>query len=164
MAEDGELPRTDNNDLFVIYLPERFAVSCNCGAYHGSFYDKAGRPVWYAVQNYYTPEWIDETTSETSHEIVEAATDPDGSHGYRDTLGSHGEIGDLCESGTLQYEFGAHKVQAVWSQSRCACYQGPATLPPPPPPPPPSDPCMSRPPAQRLCCHKPSLPVCRNPG
>lgn len=149
MVDAGQFPRTDNNDLFVIYLPPN-AVFMGGGAYHSVYFDKSGKPFFYAVQNYYTTDWVSEQTVETSHEIAEAATDPDGSNGFRDTKGG-GEIGDICIGNN--YPYNGEQLQDIWSQEVCQCIQAtrPVIV----------DPCQSLKGTAKLCCEKPSLPVCR---
>ena len=148
MVDAGQFPRTDNNDLFVIYLPPN-AVFMGGGAYHSVYFDGSGKPFFYAVQNYYTPGWVTETTVETSHEIAEAATDPDGRNGYRDSKGG-GEIGDICTGS--DYAYGTEELQSIWSQYACQCIQAtrPVVV----------DPCAKLKGTAKICCQKPYLPVC----
>jgi hypothetical protein len=145
------LQRIDQEDLFIINVPPNVSVQSGGDAYHSSITDSEGNKVWYVEQQYWNKSNFDLRNIETSHEIYEAASDPDGHNGYRDTVASsHPEIGDICDH--IGVAWGGSMVQEVWSQLACTCVGAKR--------PPIVDPCMLQPPAQRLCCHKPWLPVC----
>jgi hypothetical protein len=100
-------------------------------------------------------------TALVTHELVEAATDPNGD-GYYAASGL--EIGDLCEPGyggsspsrlTFTWPGTGWLVEDVFSEVICACFQ--VTRPAP------VDPCLKLTGQARMCCKKPSLPMCRNP-
>ena len=148
MVDANTFPRTDNNDVFVFYLPPNVSFTAG-GAYHSYYFDASGKPFWYAVQNYHA-NWFGLMTIETSHEIAEAATDPDGASGYRDAIASHGEIADICAG--QDYPYSTEGLQDIWSQEGCGCISAPL--------PPPVDPCAKYRGTAKICCQKPSLPVC----
>jgi hypothetical protein len=150
---NGQLTNfNDGNDLYVIYLPpgvtSLYDDQNNYAGHHSDFWDPWGRHIWWAVIDWGS---TDTMTALSSHEIVEAASDPDGQGYWDDTSGQ--EIGDLCQSSSQWFFWDGHQVEMVWSQAACSCVQ--FTVPRN------TDPCASRPPDEQLCCRKPSLPVCR---
>ena len=80
---------------------------------HHQTYTYNGQNVWYAVVEYSTDTRT--ALNVITHEVYEAATDPDVSTGYWDPAnGGEKEIGDLCN---LQTEIiDGYPVQQVWSQ------------------------------------------------
>jgi hypothetical protein len=74
--------------------------------------------VVYAVVEYSSN--TTQTMSVITHEVYEAATDPDGSTGYWDPPdGGETEIGDPCNLQTIILD--GYPVQQVWSQAACGC-------------------------------------------
>ncbi len=149
-AGDGgfvpDFPPADPNTLYVIYFPAGVTInldgspSCQSfGAYHNTTIvpDMNGTPstVAYAV----IPRCDTKETTATlsaSHEIGEAATDPDigvGSLSYYMTSAplwtvSGGEIGDLCEgfgSNGVSYVESTFTVQRLWSNKSAAASHDP---------------------------------------
>jgi hypothetical protein len=104
--------------IYVVYLPpnvqSQYDVTNGFSGHHLSFQWK-GRNVWYGVIEYQAS--TDTANVIASHEISEAATDPDGGSGYRADSGES-EIGDLCSART---QIGGYPVQTMWSQQRCRC-------------------------------------------
>jgi hypothetical protein len=143
----------DGNDLYVIYLEPAvysdYDNTNNFAGHHMSFTDSIGRLIRYAVV-----EWGSsaQMTMLSSHEIAEAATDPDSNGYFQDSDGD--EIGDLCQAGP-GFLWDGHQVEEVWSQDACSCIQ----ITPPDP-----NPCDKLPPEEKLCCLKPWLPVCNPRG
>lgn len=65
-----------------------------------------------------------ETTKAASHELIEAATDPQGNSWYDRSLGSNGEAGDLCENGNPPNGFiagGSYQIASYWSNANNGC-------------------------------------------
>lgn len=115
----GTIPFPNDNTLYVVMLPTN-VISKNMAdhgwsAYHGdSSYGKTRYA--FAVVSYNAA--FNKTNSLISHELYEAATDPDAKNGYyEDNDGK--EIGDLC-GGSYEYIDGM-LVQKVWSQMTCMC-------------------------------------------
>jgi hypothetical protein len=146
----------DPNDLFVIYLPPNAASAYDADnsavGHHLSFVDRYGYTIRYAVIEFAT---VDYQTVVASHEISEAATDPDPltNPGYYANNGY--EIGDLCtvrgnELGN-SYWMQGHLIQEVWSENGCGCVQTQWTPPV----------CTTVP---HICCTHPTLPVCDRGG
>jgi hypothetical protein len=61
-------------------------------------------------------------TSTITHEMVEAATDPNPPWGFNDPTKLNGEIGDLCGNFAFPFLFGS--VQGYWSNSTNGCVTG----------------------------------------
>ncbi len=145
---DGTLPANDPNMLYFVYFPAGIDItmggsgSCEvfC-AYHGTGTDSAGNDLFYGVM----PDQggncaggcgdantqFDNTTSVSSHELVEATTDSAVGKAtdldvaplawYNDT---NGEIGDICnaQQGTTTDSAGnTWTVQLEWSNFDNAC-------------------------------------------
>jgi hypothetical protein len=112
------------NTLYVFYTAPGVLVTAqgqnsavNFSGYHDVFTDSAGATVYYAVLPYPTGAGqlttFQQTTVTLSHEIAEAATDPDTQTGWFDSR--FGEIADIANGqyGTLH----GYSVSGVWSQS-----------------------------------------------
>jgi hypothetical protein len=151
----------DDNDIYVIYLAPGLradkAVANGWDGYHDHFWSDQYGNIWYAVVEYRSGADFSEIAS---HEVAEMVTDPNVTNGYRDYSIFEGEIGDLCNHVDFSWsENGfAQNIQMVWSQSACQCITDHV------PPPPPTPPKCTLPPELAACCHKPSLPMCTNPG
>lgn len=117
LAKDPSFPTPDANTLLVIFYPESTTISLqgqqSCqtfGGYHNSF-NYLGRDVPYAVIPH-CPFFdglngINGITGATSHELVEAVSDPaplskpayalPEADGVAFALAGGGELGDMCE-------------------------------------------------------------------
>jgi hypothetical protein len=127
---DHTVPPPDANTLYFIYLPDGVKVSAfggsNCTEFCGYHDDFNSNPViYYAVMPYPgCPGCIgglnpfDALTSTSSHELVEAITDPVPGQGWYDNTDNE-EIGDLCAWKTKKV--GAYTVQLEWSNSARSC-------------------------------------------
>jgi hypothetical protein len=129
-------PARDGNTLYMLYLPSGVEViqqgvpNTNCdkfGAYHAPYGDLGDNLA--VVQQCGGSDPLDSMTVAASHEIIEAATDPDNQsyalsqiaphapwnepiwNAY--DLTGHAELADLCE-GTYYHE-GSYFYQRVWS-------------------------------------------------
>lgn len=145
----GKLPAPDQDTLFMIHFPPGVRIrmggggSCEAGGfcgYHSAF--RRGRQrVAYAV----IPDMgagsgcdtgcgaggrqLDLVTTVSSHELVEAATDPEVglSTGLAAPLAwydeRNGEIGDICNGkvGTIRSRGATYTVQKEWSNAARAC-------------------------------------------
>ncbi len=138
------VPKPDANTLYMVYFPPGLSIdmsgsgSCQvfC-AYHSSFADKSGREINYGVIPDQggacaggcggDPDQFNNETSVSSHEMIEAVTDPavglvtgntpQAPLGWYD--GTNGEIGDICNA--EQTKVGAYTVQREWSNTRGLC-------------------------------------------
>lgn len=111
----------DQSTIYVVMLPNGITSAydtSNGFIGHHQTYTYNGQNVWYAVVEYSTDTRT--TLNVITHEVYEAATDPDVSTGYWDPAnGGETEIGDLCN---LQTEIiDGYPVQQVWSQKGCKC-------------------------------------------
>jgi len=139
---DGGIPTSTESSIYLIYYPVSTTVSGAGGVschsffgYHNQFELSNGTPVTYGViatcldQND-KPDYA-EAAITTSHELIEAATDPDpqglyGNPGYRFNDLTMAwtyvipEAADLCEGSTGSYSdsySNSYLAQRIWSNS-----------------------------------------------
>ena len=137
LAEIGVngVPVNDRNTLYVIVLPpdresdtdctNGTAGDCVFAGHHGfapiPFNSPRLGPVWYAViENSTASNVMNEVIG---HEIVEAATDPDLTSGWRDSTWPYNEVGDICEQKLQRVSLSLTSpvLQEVWSKAQCGC-------------------------------------------
>jgi hypothetical protein len=158
-VSSGQLPPPGpgaiSNTLYVVYLPQTTTItldgvaSCSAtgfGGYHNIWQASGSQLVPYAVIDECAPlspqfpnvpadTVLQDATINASHEILEAASDPnpptgyalDGTNpdnwGWLDVTGG-GEAGDMCEDllglNQDQTSDGSFTVQRIWSSSRAA--------------------------------------------
>jgi hypothetical protein len=137
-------PSSDGATEYVVHMPPGYKVtagslqSCVAGgfcAYHLVSPGPAGYPRFeYAVVPDFQTDcakgcgalsWFENMTTAESHEIVETATDPDCSTGYRDRsqCPADNEIGDLCNADQTHINGNGplYAVQREWSNKSNAC-------------------------------------------
>jgi hypothetical protein len=111
----------DASSIYVVMLPNGIQSafdSANGFIGHHRFCDYNGTTIWYAVVEYSSD--TRRTLNVITHEVYEAATDPDLATGYWDpSTGGETEVGDLCNLQTLMID--NYPVQQVWSQAGCTC-------------------------------------------
>jgi MYXO-CTERM domain-containing protein len=142
-----KLPAPDDDTMYMLYFPSGVDPSDGSGsscilnggycAYHSSFATTGGQMVRYGVMPDMEagscnkgcgPPGFVSFTDVSSHELIEAVTDPDGSGWYDDGAPSNsasncGEIGDICAVGGMG-EVGMVNgffVQNEWSNKKKAC-------------------------------------------
>jgi hypothetical protein len=141
----GKLPPADDNTLFMTYFPAGISVSIetqkSCEtfcAYHEGFKAKSGASVFYGVMPVcggfgcgFGNAW-DTLTAVSSHECIEAVTDPFPTPGdkpaYPQAWNTSGgeEIADLCPSSAKVTGHGlTSTVSQEWDNSTSACNPGP---------------------------------------
>jgi hypothetical protein len=130
---DGTLEAPTPGSTYVIYYPDstqvtltqsgRDLVSCQVGgfgAYHLGLHLPDGRLVAYVV----VPRCkapLDSITVATSHEVVEAATNPDESNpAYMGQTFPDDEIADLCSTNSSRPAGFPFEVQAIFSNQASA--------------------------------------------
>lgn len=141
----ADFPTPDSNTLYVLYFPANVTVtldgSASCssfGAYHNTMTlpDKDANPIavpYAIIPRCDTKESV--TTVSASHEIIEAATDPDIGENHLSYYMLNqlwavagGEVGNLCEgfgsSGTTTVE-STFVVQRSWSNKSAAAGNDP---------------------------------------
>ena len=152
----GNLPAPTANTLYMAYFPSGYKVisgnleSCKqiCG-FHGTFRHGSSMAYYGAIANLGdagcnsgcggAPNVFDNTTSVSSHELIEAVTDPGAGLaksiapplGWYDS--ANGEIGDICngQQGTITDSTGkSFVVQSEWSDAAKACIVDKAEHPP----------------------------------
>jgi hypothetical protein len=142
----GVLPPSDGNSLYMIYFPAGVSISIegqkSCSsfcAYHEGFKSaRTGSPVYYGVMpvcGFGCGGGFDGLTAVSSHECIEAVTDPFPTPGdkpaypqaWNDAGGQ--EIADLCasDSGTVTGHGLTSTVSGEWDNSIGGCNQGPWT-------------------------------------
>jgi hypothetical protein len=147
LATPGKLPPPDDDTIYIMYFPDRIDPSDGQGsscvqpmgdycAYHASYTDGTGQNVRYAVMPDMDaagcsggcgPVGFISVTDVSSHELIEAVTDPDNGTGWADPNPSQslncGEIGDICATGgTMEVGVvGGFSVQKEWSNKLNAC-------------------------------------------
>jgi hypothetical protein len=146
LVQFGALPRQDGNRLFAVYFPPAVGTitagsqsSCNnfC-AYHSSFVYGGQRYPYAVIPNQAcSPSSVFSSQAclgveagndfelstflASSHELMEAITDPYG-NGWYDDNPSCNEIGDICQGVSSNYGTeNGEQVQQVWSNSRNRC-------------------------------------------
>jgi hypothetical protein len=146
--KSNTIPSPTDNTLYFVYLPSGissslpnpsggFDLSCEvfCG-YHGfcklNVGDNSSKKIYYSVMPFpdcpgchvEEPTDFDSLTVTSSHELVEAITDPEisattkGTGWFVDNLDGSGgpEIGDLCN--TTRGRIGGFLVQQEWSNKK----------------------------------------------
>ncbi len=139
-------PAADGNTIYTIFYPPEVTVtlqgSLSCqgfDGYHGDFALPDKTYVTYAVITRCPPQApglseIDSVAATTSHEFIEAATDPlaqdnpawstvDPDHMSWEYVGGGGEIGDMCAAYPDAFYKPAglpYLVQRVWSNKQAA--------------------------------------------
>ncbi|NNN04440.1 MAG: hypothetical protein HKL90_00930 [Elusimicrobia bacterium] len=147
----GKLAKPDANSLYMIFFPAGVSISLGSGstgggscsdfcAYHEGFKSpRDGSSIYYGVMptcgGVGCGAGFDGLSSTTSHELIEAVTDPfptDGSNpsypqAWNDNQGN--EVADLCVGGssTVTGSGLTSTVQWIWSNTLGACNQGPWT-------------------------------------
>lgn len=117
-------PATDAALLFLVIVPAGVKSQENFDGEHSS-YDWQGTSVHYGWLTH--DGQLDSLTTILSHELVESATDPEGTAivGVPGTCGTRSgwcEIGDICEDcAQCTGQVGGVKVQAYWSDQDQAC-------------------------------------------
>jgi hypothetical protein len=103
----------DSNAIYVVMLPNGITSdydTSNGFIGHHQTYSYRGQNIWYSVVEYSTD--TRQTLSVITHEVYEAATDPDVSTGYFDhAQGGETEVGDLCNGQTMLVD--GYTVQQV---------------------------------------------------
>ncbi len=115
----GQLPLPGiDNTLYTIVLPPA-VKTVNMAKHDWYAYHASGSygTMRYAFAVAQFSSDLSTVDGAISHELYEAATDPDGTTGYMDTDGS--EVGDLCQGASD--EMGGWQVQKVWSEQVCQC-------------------------------------------
>lgn len=142
----GRLPPNDGNSLYMVYFPSGVSISIegqrSCSsfcAYHEGFKSpRDGSPVYYGIMpvcGWGCGGGFDGLTEVSSHECIEAVTDPFPTPGdqpaypqaWNDAGGQ--EIADLCQSdsGTITGHGISSSVSGEWDNSIGGCNRGPWT-------------------------------------
>jgi len=138
----GLLPAPDNDTVYMIYFPPGYSLDDgsgghSCGTQQGDFcgYHKSfaidGQLVRYGVIpdptcaacNGHGGDFFANIGDNSSHELLEAVTDPDPPSGW---YGSSVEIGDgVCDHVTVNLPGTFYTVQELWSNARGQCFAPP---------------------------------------
>lgn len=136
----GRLPANDPNTLYMVHFPPGISINLNGSrscqvfcAYHNTFVNR-GANVYYGVmpdmggpcaRGCGSSSQLDNTTSVSSHELIESVTDP--AVGLATRVGpplawydpNNGEIGDICNG--MQTRVSSFAVQLEWSNRANRC-------------------------------------------
>ncbi len=143
LVDAKQAPAPDGGTVYVLYLPDGIVAidpsgpNTDCDlfeGYHSSFGDKGDN--YAIVQRCYHdgPMGLDDVTSTASHEVIESATDPDGSGWalpvpsampwlddvWRSFIAPDigAEVADLCPG--TQIREGKYAYERVWSNAAAA--------------------------------------------
>jgi MYXO-CTERM domain-containing protein len=144
----NKLPPPDDDTIYMMYFPSGIDPTDGSGsscikpngqycAYHNSYAATGGQNVRYGVMPDMEagscsmgcgPPGFPSFTDVSSHELIEAITDPDGTGWYDDAVAANdpnncGEIGDICAVGGTQETatINGFVVQKEWSNKNKAC-------------------------------------------
>ncbi|HEY7081407.1 MAG TPA: hypothetical protein VH500_17060 [Nitrososphaeraceae archaeon] len=128
IATNTDVPKPTINSLYFIYLPPGVKVSAfgdrSCQGFCGYHDHIAGTQIYYACMSYPSCngclgslDALKALTSTSSHELIEAVTDPVPGQGWYDD--NNGEIGDICAWQTKEVD--GHTIQLEWSNKNNAC-------------------------------------------
>src|SRR5262249_36471226 len=129
----GFLQPPDANRAYVVFTAPNVNVTDggqdslhNFYGYHDAFTDSAGQRIYYAVianpvgnGDFFNLNDFQTTTKVVSHELAEAATDPD-SGGWFDSV-TQDEIADVCDGKDDVGTLNGYVVQAEWSVHQGEC-------------------------------------------
>lgn len=113
-------PDVDNQTLYCVVMPNGINASTSSFIGEHTYYTRSGQRIRFAwITNNGTLDYV---TRIISHEVVESATDPEGSGflGVAGTCSQGGwcEIGDVCSSTSV---LNGVTVQSFWSDQAGAC-------------------------------------------
>jgi len=128
IATNNNIPKPNINTLYFFYVPKGVSVSAfgdsSCNGFCGYHDHIPGTQIYYAVMPYPNCNGClggfkskDALTSTSSHELIEAITDPIPGQGYYDQ--NNGEIGDICSWQTKDVD--GYTVQLEWSNKQNKC-------------------------------------------
>ena len=142
-GQNGWPAAPDPQAIYSVFLPAgvvlhtQFGDSCQAfGAYHDEATTATNQSVVYALMPR-CPGGIDELSASTSHELIEAVTDPrvETTPAYGDVDHDHyiwaytpgAEVGDMCEYVDAAYQrlVGNYLVQRTWSNAAAAAGHDP---------------------------------------
>ena len=132
----GGWPASDANTIYAVFLPQGVTLTMGGGTSckdFGGYHDETQGGVVYALMPRCTTSQsfdpLQYTTIATSHELVEASTDPhpQSAPAYNVVddantiwnLGPGGELGDMCETDRAAYQqlVGPYMAQRTWSNA-----------------------------------------------
>ena len=145
--DSGVLPAPTASTLYMVYFPPGVKISSQGGscvtfcAYHFNF-SHNGHQIRYGVMPDFGPgsgcdfgcgggTQFQNVTMASSHEMIEAVTDPDPFSAW---VGPASEIGDVCNQQPATLPGTSYIVQRQWSNTRGTCFSpssGPTSTEPP---------------------------------
>lgn len=108
---NGTLPNPDTQTIYVLMLPSGTQSQYDIDNSFGGHHNYIGNFSYAVIEYSSTPDGT------ISHEIYEAATNPDTSNAWWGP-GGETEIGDLCSSG---WKLDGYNITKVWSETFCQC-------------------------------------------
>ena len=140
----GGWPANDANTIYAVFLPEGVTLTAGGGTScqsFGGYHDETAAGVVYALMPRCTTSMtfnpLQYVTIATSHELLEASTDPHPqSAGAYNTVDDEdaiwgivpgGELGDMCETTRASFQgmLGTYTVQRQWSNASAAAGHDP---------------------------------------
>ena len=140
--EAGVLPKPDSDTLYMMHFPANMQISIegmtSCfsfGGYHNGIKSAQYGDIFYGVMpecSMFGGGSFDDITYVSSHELIEAVTDPYPTPGSSPAYpqawntADGNEIGDICNGSGTSFK-GAkadYKITQLWSNSRQKCYDG----------------------------------------
>lgn len=113
----GELNTPTNDSIYVIMLPpgttSKYDVDAKFGGHHGYISSDSGNFTFAVIENNDANGMV----YTTSHEIYEAATNPDTGNGWWGP-GGETEVADLCGG---NYSLDGFVITRIWSEKTCSC-------------------------------------------
>jgi hypothetical protein len=119
--DNGFIPTPAGDVIYVVYLPDGIHSQWNQGStstgHHASFTKDGTRYAYAVLDGVGTDAQIDGTAT---HEVAEAATDPDLGKGWNVPSMVGGEVADLCAP-KFDTIAGFDSVAQVYSERTCSC-------------------------------------------
>ena len=113
-VDSKQLPEMDNQSIYVLMLPPNTQAAYDDDEKFGGYHGHVGQTT-YAVIEYGSNNSMSYTVS---HEIAEAATNPDTINGWWAGNGET-EIADDCEG--KNYSLDGYLITQLWSEQQCQC-------------------------------------------
>jgi hypothetical protein len=110
----GELPAPDNQSIYVFLLPSTTTDTVDVSNHFAGYHAHVGQTTYAVIEH----DTNDNMSYTISHEIAEAATDPDPVSGWCAGNGES-EIADYCDGNS--YVLDGYTITQLWNQKTCQC-------------------------------------------
>ena len=109
--QNGTLPNGDNQTIFVVILPPDTQSAYDVSNKFGGHHNTLNGFTYAVIENHNSLDVV------ISHEVYEAATNPDISNSWWGP-GGETEVGDLCSS---TWNMDGYTLTTAWSEKNCQC-------------------------------------------